>query len=162
MLTVRPAAPADDPELTRIDALTWTAEVSPAPPRPEPFLDRTSVGDVLVADDDGAVVGFVIVGPAPPAAPAHDHVRYIGGLAVHPGHAGRGVGRALVDAAVARARDTGGRKVTLRVLGPNTRARELYRRCGFVEEGVLRAEFVVDGVAVDDVLMARHLGPRDR
>ena len=55
--------------------------------------------------------------------------------------------------------ESGGRKVTLRVLGPNTRARELYRRCGFVEEGVLRAEFVIDGVAVDDVLMARHLAP---
>ncbi len=159
MLTVRPAAPSDDPGLTRIDALTWTAEVSPAPPRPEPFLDRTPVGDVLVADDDGAVAGYVIVGAAPPAVPAHDHVRCIGGLAVHPGHTGRGVGRALVDAAVARARDSGGRKVTLRVLGPNARARELYRRCGFVEEGVLCAEFVIDGVAVDDVLMARHLAP---
>ncbi|ALE85223.1 MULTISPECIES: GNAT family N-acetyltransferase [unclassified Pseudonocardia] len=159
MLTVRPATPSDDPALTRIDALTWTAQVSPAPPRPEPFLERTPVGEVLVADDDGVVAGYVIVGTAPPAVPAHDHVRHVDGLAVHPGHAGRGVGRALVDAAVARARDTGGRKLTLRVLGPNTRARALYRRCGFVEEGVLRGEFVVDGTPVDDVLMARHLDP---
>ncbi|MEJ8280492.1 GNAT family N-acetyltransferase [Pseudonocardia spirodelae] len=160
MLTVRPAAPADGPALGRIDALTWTAAVSPAPPRTEPFLQRVPVGEVLVADDDGAVAGYAIAGPAPPAVPAHAHVWLLAGLAVHPGHAGRGAGRALVEAATGRARAAGARKLTLRVLGGNTRARALYARCGFVEEGVLRAEFVLDGGPVDDVLMACHLaGP---
>jgi RimJ/RimL family protein N-acetyltransferase len=36
-------------------------------------------------------------------------------------------------------------------------ARRLYARCGFVEEGVLRDEFVLDGRFVDDVFMARFL-----
>jgi len=58
---------------------------------------------------------------------------------------------------VAEARRRGARKVSLRVLGSNAVARRLYARCGFVEEGVLRDEFVLDGRFVDDVFMARFL-----
>ena len=47
--------------------------------------------------------------------------------------------------------------MSLRVLGSNAVARRLYARCGFVEEGVLRDEFVLDGRFVDDVFMARFL-----
>jgi hypothetical protein len=48
-------------------------------------------------------------------------------------------------------------KVTLRVLGHNVGARRLYERCGFVPEGVLRGEFLLEGRYVDDVLMACDL-----
>ena len=58
---------------------------------------------------------------------------------------------------MAEAARRGARKVTLRVLGTNAVARRLYARCGFVEEGVLRDEFVLDGRFVDDVFMARFL-----
>jgi ribosomal protein S18 acetylase RimI-like enzyme len=116
------------------------------------------VEDVLVAADEGGVAGYAIIGPGAPRVPSHAHVWEIGGLAVHPAHGRRGAGRALVDAAVSRAREAGAGKVSLRVLGPNTAARALYRRCGFVEEGVLSGEFRLGGTAVDDVLMARHLG----
>jgi RimJ/RimL family protein N-acetyltransferase len=44
------------------------------------------------------------------------------------------------------------------VLSANTNAQQLYEACGFVVEGVLRAEFLPDGSYVDDVL-ARHLEP---
>ena len=49
------------------------------------------------------------------------------------------------------------RKLTLRVLGHNAPARALYAACGFVEEGVLRGLFFLDGAYVDDVLMAMDL-----
>jgi RimJ/RimL family protein N-acetyltransferase len=55
------------------------------------------------------------------------------------------------------ARSRGARKLSLRVLGPNTAARGLYATCGFVIEGTLQAEFLLDGRYVDDVLMARYL-----
>ena len=51
----------------------------------------------------------------------------------------------------------GARKVTLRVLGHNVGARRLYERCGFLPEGVLWGEFLLEDRLVDDVLMARHL-----
>jgi len=81
-------------------------------------------------------------------------------VAVHPAATGQGVGRALVEASVGEATRRGARKVSLRVLGSNAVARRLYARCGFVEEGVLRAEFLLDGELVDDVLMARFVDPR--
>src|SRR4029079_2987669 len=104
----------------------------------------------------GEIVGYVAVGRATRLESNRD-VADIRGLAVAPNHQGRGLGRALVEAALNAARGRGARKVTLRVLGPNTAARALYESCGFVVEGVRRDEFLLDGRYVDDVLMARHL-----
>lgn len=149
----------DDAALVAIDEMTWTAAVSPAPLPPvgAPFFDdRTPPADVLVAELDGVVVGYATVGNSFPM-PSHAHVLELRGLAVAPTAAGRGVGRRLVDAVVAEAGSRGARKVSLRVLGPNTVARRLYERCGFEVEGVLRGEFRLDGRYVDDVLMARRL-----
>jgi RimJ/RimL family protein N-acetyltransferase len=47
--------------------------------------------------------------------------------------------------------------MTLRVLGHNAAARRLYEGCGFVVEGVLPGEFLIEGRYVDDVLMGRAL-----
>ncbi|WP_324612280.1 GNAT family N-acetyltransferase, partial [Streptomyces scabiei] len=55
------------------------------------------------------------------------------------------------------ARRRGARRLTLRVLGHNTAARKLYESEGFVVEGVLPEEFLLDGQYVDDVLMGRRL-----
>jgi RimJ/RimL family protein N-acetyltransferase len=45
------------------------------------------------------------------------------------------------------------------VLGHNLPARRLYESEGFVVEGILPGEFLLDGVYVDDVLMGRPLTP---
>ena len=50
--------------------------------------------------------------------------------------------------------------MTLRVVGSNTAARRLYSGCGFVEQGVLRDEFLLDGRLVDDILKSRTCGLR--
>jgi ribosomal protein S18 acetylase RimI-like enzyme len=94
-----------------------------------------------------------------PATPlvSNQHVKMINGLAVDPDHQGAGVGRTLIEAAVERARQQGARKVSLRVLGDNAIARRLYERCGFVVEGVLKGEFLLEGRYSDDIFMARHL-----
>ena len=51
----------------------------------------------------------------------------------------------------------GASRLTLRVLGHNTPARNLYTACGFEIEGVLRGFFRLDGRDVDDVLMTLPL-----
>lgn len=160
MTDIREARPEDDAALVAIDAATWTSDVSPAPTpvAPVTFFDgRRAPADVLVAEIDGEVVGYAGLHNAIPLA-SHAHVLEINGLAVAPAAAGRGVGRHLVEAVVAEATRRGARKVTLRVLGTNAVARRLYARCGFVEEGVLLEEFLLDGRYVDDVLMARRPG----
>jgi len=48
-------------------------------------------------------------------------------------------------------------KLRLRVLATNPRARRVYDRQGYVEEGRLVGEFMIDGQLVDDILMAKGL-----
>jgi ribosomal protein S18 acetylase RimI-like enzyme len=158
---IRPAREADDAVLLEIDFATWTQAVSPTPiptreNRTSFFDDRTEHGNYLVAEDGGQVLGYVLVHQNIPLE-SHAHVLAINGLAVSPAAQGRGVGRALIEAAVAEATRRGATKVQLRVLGENAGARRLYERCGFIVEGVLRGEFKLNGTLVDDVLMARYL-----
>ena len=127
-----------------------------APNRPIRDLGTVHPHPSSVPIRDGRLAGWVKLGPATPL-PSSNHVKMINGLAVDPEHQGAGVGRALIEAAVERARALGARKVSLRVLGHNLTARRLYERCGFVVEGVLRDEFYLGGRYADDVFMARYL-----
>ncbi len=159
VVKVRPARPEDEQALRRIDEATWTADVSPSEPPPAGtpfFTERRRPEDTLVAEVDGEVAGYAVVGHELTLG-SHAHVLGILGLAVDPAHQGRGAGRRLVEASVHRARDRGARKLALRVLGPNARARRLYEACGFAVEGVLRDEFFLNGRYADDVLMACFL-----
>jgi RimJ/RimL family protein N-acetyltransferase len=161
-VTVRRATEDDDAALVAIDRATWSAVATPGPP-PAPrttFLARVRPEDVLVAVVDGAVVGYAELGPAE-AVDANRHVLMLRGLAVDPSRQARGVGRRLVTAALDEARRRGARRLRLRVLGHNAAARRVYEACGFVVEGVLRDEFLLDGRYVDDVLMARDLTSDD-
>ncbi|MCG3043625.1 GNAT family N-acetyltransferase, partial [Streptomyces sp. S1A] len=79
------------------------------------------------------------------------------GLAVDGAVRGRGVGRALLRAAMAEARRQGASRITLRVLGHNASARALYASEGFAVEGVLPGEFLLESGSADDVLMGRSL-----
>ncbi|MDX2649015.1 GNAT family N-acetyltransferase [Streptomyces sp. PA03-1a] len=158
-LRVRPAQLSDDPALVRLERATWSTLHAVRPPREENedfFSERWGPDAFLVAEADGRVAGFVGVAPPTPLA-SNAHVRQIQGLAVDTWARGRGVGLELVLAAVAEARRQGAVRVTLRVLGHNTPARRLYEAAGFTVEGVLRGEFLLDGVYVDDVCMGRRV-----
>jgi ribosomal protein S18 acetylase RimI-like enzyme len=157
-VAIRSAGPGDEARLAAIDEATWSPDVTPGPPgRASFFRPGVEPADTLVAVTEGEVAGYVLLGH-PTSLPASAHVQMVRGLAVDPACHGRGVGTALVEAAIAEAKARGARKLSLRVLGPNTAARRLYESCGFVTEGVLRGEFVLDGREVDDVLMALRLG----
>ncbi|MFE7515362.1 GNAT family N-acetyltransferase [Streptomyces sp. NPDC057540] len=156
---IRTAVQDDDTALAELDRTTWSTlhAVLPAPEPGEPFFDaRHPPADYLVAVRAGVVVGYVrIVPPTPLAATAH--VRQIQGLAVAGSARGGGVARALLRAAMDRARAEGAVRMTLRVLGHNAPARALYASEGFAVEGVLPGEMFLDGAYVDDVLMGRSL-----
>ncbi|HUY70782.1 MAG TPA: GNAT family N-acetyltransferase [Gaiellaceae bacterium] len=162
MVDIRPATPSDEQALTELDRSTWSSLSSPAPAPGEGwrfFDEKTKPEDVLVATVGGEVAGYVRLGRATPLA-ASDHVAMVTGIAVDPARRRQGVGRALIDAALAEAGRRGARRLTLRVLGPNEAARRLYEAAGFAVEGVLREEFFLAGAYVDDVFMARELGGR--
>ncbi|MFF3888133.1 GNAT family N-acetyltransferase [Streptomyces sp. NPDC001914] len=157
---IRTATLDDDDALGRIDRDTWSTlhAVMPRPRPPyEPFYsERFGPRDHLVAELDGRLVGYIRMG-FPTSLACNTHVRQILGLAVADDARGAGVGRALLRAAGEEARRQGARRITLRVLGHNTPARALYESEGFVVEGILPGEFLLDGAYVDDVLMGRPL-----
>jgi len=160
LIEVRKAKAGDDRALATLDRATWSSLTSPAPPPTEPdwsfFNERVEIRDVLVAELDGEVAGYIRLSVPHPIESAR-HVLLISGFAVDPAFQRRGVGIALLDAAAEEARARGARRLTLRVLAPNEVARRLYERAGYVVEGVLRGEFFLDGEYVDDVLMALDL-----
>lgn len=161
---VRGAVPADGPALAALDRRVWsTLHSVQAEPRggSVPFFDeRHAPEDCLVAELPGregdGPAGYVWLVETM-GLPSHAHVRTINGLAVDEDARGAGVGRALLEAALDRARDQGALRVTLRVLGHNTSARRLYESAGFTVEGVLPGELLLDGKFVDDVLMGRRV-----
>ena len=155
---IRPARAADEPALTEIDRLTWSTVMTPMPHDPKRtfFDERTQPKDVLVAEVDGEIAGYVKLGPSSPLS-STDHILMVNGFSVLPDLRRRGIGRELIAAAVEEARARGARRLRLRVLGHNDGARALYEQAGFVVEGVLRDEFFLDGDYRDDVFMALDL-----
>jgi RimJ/RimL family protein N-acetyltransferase len=73
---------------------------------------------------------------------------------------GRGVGGETLRLMLGRAAALGLRKVLLEVAADNPRAIELYRRVGFVTEGVLRRQLVRPDGAIDVLVMAYFLEER--
>ena len=161
-VAIRGAAEGDGAALTLIDQATWSYQISPTPPRPAgtPFFDeRTPPRNVLVACEDGHVVGFAQLRPAPLAA-SSGHVQELNGMAVAPDHQGRGIGHLLLAAVRDEAVRRGARRVTLRVLGSNGRAQGLYLACGYRIEGRLKGQYLLEGRYVDDIFMALELDGR--
>jgi RimJ/RimL family protein N-acetyltransferase len=107
----------------------------------------------LLADVDGEIVGHLGLELAPYGVAQL-------GMYVAAAWRGRGVGAALVQAAVGTARGMGAHKLSLQVWPHNHGARRLYLRHGFIEEGRLRRHYrrrngqlwdaVIMGLVLDD------------
>jgi putative acetyltransferase len=165
MITIRAAVPEDAATLVALGATVGR--------EPEAWLLNSdgwrSVGEerryiralkrhpdaaVYVAEDDGAIVGRLSVARDPHSASRH--VADLG-LMVASSHRRQGIGGALLDQAVAWARDAGVRKLELHVFPWNEPAIRLYEQYGFTREGLRRAHYRRAGEYVDAVLMAFHM-----
>ena len=109
---------------------------------------------VYLALDGDAVVGRLSL--ARDVHPASAHVADLG-LMVAATHRRRGVGRALLDQAVAWAESAGVRKLELHVFPWNRPAVALYDAFGFEREGLRKGHYLRDGAPVDAILMAFQL-----
>lgn len=98
---------------------------------------RAAAATVLVAVEDGRVLGCVTL-VEDPDSPWSEGFRAgeagIRMLAVAPEATGRGVGTALVDACVERARALGMKRAVLHSTKHMEPAQRIYRRAGFVRE----------------------------
>jgi ribosomal protein S18 acetylase RimI-like enzyme len=127
-LTLRPAVDRD------IDAVLdlWrdAAENASRPPDRRAAVVALIERDpeaLIVAERDGVLVGSVIAG--------FDGWRHhLYRLAVHPDHRRGGVGRALLDAAEARLRDLGARRLDAMVLDGNDLGHRIWTAAGYVPQ----------------------------
>ncbi len=99
---------------------------------------RMADAELLVAERDGALVGSATVFAGwRGAQPGTCGIRL---LAVLPAERGSGVGRALLEACIARARETGKRRVVLTTTSEMSAVRDLTESAGFVREPSLDHE----------------------
>ena len=111
-------------------------------------------GEFLVATDaEEKISGAVYV-------ELHGKRGYFGMLAVDPALQGRGLGRALIEAAENRCRTLGCSYMDIKVLSLRSSLPEYYRRFGYVQTGV--EEFrpsrpLKNGVACHCILMSKQL-----
>ena len=121
--------------------------------RREQFERRPPGAHLLAAETDGRVIGQLGL-----QAQQHPRRRHCGsiGMAVHDDFVGRGVGSALVAAALELAdRWLALRRIGLEVYTDNAAAIALYEKFGFIREGTLRDFAFRDGGYVDAYMMAR-------
>lgn len=110
-------------------------------------LRARPVIDTVAAGDDG----FAVLQIVPPEAE-------ILTIAIAPDRQGQGVGRVLIQAALAHAARAGAHTLFLEVAEDNARARALYARTGFCETGRRRGYYARDpGPAVDALILGRSL-----
>jgi ribosomal protein S18 acetylase RimI-like enzyme len=103
-------------------------------------------GAVLVAEVDHLVVGYVTIWARYRSSEPNDDPQehgFIPDLVVADAHRGRRIGRALLRAAEARARDIGAQSLQLSVKAGNTAAESLY-----AAEGFLQSEIYLEKVLV--------------
>ena len=122
-------------------------------PRWEAQLNDESTGVSFMAEVDGRMIGCLGL-----------HLEPYGvadlGMFIADDWRGRGVGSALMEAAIAWAKSSPAHKIALSLWPHNEAARALYDKFGFVEEGVLRRHYrrqngelwdaVVMGLLLDD------------
>jgi ribosomal protein S18 acetylase RimI-like enzyme len=143
---IRRATPADLPGVGRLGALLVKEHhdfdprrfLPARPGTPEGYASfiSTQLEDpdvaVLVADDDGDVIGYAYA-----ASEGYDYMALRGpagvlhDIIVGPEHRGRGVGRLLLEAALAFLRSRGVPRVVLSTAERNEAAQRLFERMGF-------------------------------
>lgn len=131
MVTVRSATPGDLDAILDIEngafSDPWSDRSFAA------LIDAPHAECLVLADDGGAVIGYVVLLLAPPEAD-------VANVAVAARVRRTGAGRALLRAALDAARQRGIRQVYLEVRASNVPAIGLYRSLGFFQVGV-RAKY---------------------
>jgi RimJ/RimL family protein N-acetyltransferase len=122
----------------------------------ERLSPRENGSFVMAAFDGGRLVGTL--GFAREARPKTRHKGLIWGVYVTPSHRGKGLSRALLEAAIARVRTYHGlRQVKLTVAATQPVAMKLYRSAGFEPFGFESAALKVGEEFVDEHWMVLQL-----
>ncbi len=128
--------------------------VEPAPEARAPARSRARSAAALAGPTLPPLLGYFVAMPGV----GEWHLLNI---SIAPAWQGQGLGTALLAAVAAEGRQRGLQRLLLEVRASNTRARALYVRQGFVEDGLRRAYYPGLGGREDAVLMSRSLAMQD-
>ncbi|WP_430603122.1 hypothetical protein IGJ02_000482 [Enterococcus sp. DIV0724b] len=154
-IIIRPIEEKDFPTLLEIENTIWTNENSPVLHyyhSVDEYKEKIAGRIIFVAADDKRVHGFVDVHHPTPLL-AHKK-QWMFGIGVHPDSQSLGVGRQLLDYLKETATNEGIHKISLRVMGTNTKAIQFYRKNGFSQEALFKDEFFINGAFCDDYQFA--------
>lgn len=105
-------------------------------------------------NENEKVVGWADVFPEDNPRQSHRGSLGMGIIAEYRGH---GIGTRLLEAVLKQSKEFGLEKVELNVYTSNTSAIGLYRKIGFVEEGLIKNYRKLDGKYFDCMIMAKDL-----
>lgn len=153
---VRAAFPDDAQAMAELFAAVAAERDGIATEPPVDIGERAAVFAKSVAGTVVAVAGDQVIGMIHVEASRHGFGEF--GMLVDRDWRGRGVGSALVQAAIGLAREQGLHKLSLEVFAHNAAGIALYRKCGFVEEGRrVRQYRRASGELWDTIVMGRAL-----
>ncbi len=162
--TVRRATAADAPAVGAVfDAAVRAGWTFLGPVAQQPMFTPAHWDD-LVADlgpPDALLVATDAAGAVPGFAAVRTHAGELFLLFVHPDHAGRGVGRALLRAAHDALRAAGHSRAYLHTEERNVRARRVYEAAGYRPDGQCR-ESDFHGAPLRELRLVVALTPDDR
>jgi GNAT superfamily N-acetyltransferase len=137
-------------ELNRLQAPWRVFSPRPGLPREMERTYRAALEDpdahVVVAEDDGRVVGMAVGHVHRPSSFSNELAVELSSVFVHPTHRHRGVARALTEEVAGFARGRGVERLTLKTFAQNEEAIEAWRRMGF-EPRTLQMTATIDRLA---------------
>ena len=145
-MLIRDATPGDWPAIWRFmrqiagagETFSWERDIAEEDARAY-WLRGAPARAFVVVVDDGTILGTAEMGPRMGGPASHTASA---GFMVDPVHQGRGVGRALGEHVIARARDDGYRAIVFNaVAASNARAVGLWRSLGFEVVGTVPEGF---------------------
>ncbi len=88
----------------------------------------------------------------------NSHCIYVGGLAIHPNYTSKGFGNKLIQEIILFAKNKNKKRIELTVASTNINAINLYKKNGFVQEGILKyyTHLISENKYVDEIAMAYY------
>lgn len=158
-MTIRPASTEDAPRITDIynQGIAERGATFETEPRTvdsmRARLEEADRFPLLVAEERGRVVGWAGLGSYRARACYAGIAEF--SIYLDRSARGRGIGRQLLEALIAAARERGYWKLVSRIFPFNTASRALCRACGFREVGIYEKHGQLDGKWLDVVIVER-------
>ena len=117
------------------------------------FADLLKQEIIFIYEEEKVPIGmFKLI----PETHRSSHVVYLGGLAIDPNFSGKGAGTAMMQAIIDYAQQNHFLRIVLSVATHNEKAINLYKKMGFIREGILKnyTHLKKEQKFIDEYLMA--------